>query len=352
MKLFKKIKKYFDNLKIQKEISKAKFIHIMFNDKFNKPFVDFLNRNFNNNEHIILCKRFFAEHSFPVGKNVFEIKTLKNLDFAKNEKIICHSLFDQELVDYLYSNQSLLKAKAYWAIWGGDLYNAPRDEKNDFVRKNFKGYLTDFDVEVAQDKYGIIGKPFYCIHAIFPITKEMLIFCQKSDNKYTKIQINNSCDESTLEMLDVLSRFKNENIKIATILSYGETQFKDEIIQKGKENFGDKFEYIEDYMTPSEYAQHLAQNDILILNQNRQQGVGNTIASISLGKKVYIRSDISTFKILRNFNINIFDTKLISKMEFKDFIQNNDFENNKKYAMKFFDNNYKASLWKVVFDAK
>ena len=155
--LIYKIRDSIKLLKLNNKIKNAKYIHLMFNDKFNKPFVDFLNRNFDNNEHIVLCKRWCEEHPFPEGKNVIEIKTLRGLDFTKANKIICHSLFDLELVDYLYSHQDILKNKAYWVMWGGDLYEAPRDEKNDFVRKNFFAYcaVANGDEKIAQKKFRI-----------------------------------------------------------------------------------------------------------------------------------------------------------------------------------------------------
>lgn len=352
MGFVKSINNYFYNQKINKRIKSYKYVHIMFNDKFNKPFVDFLNRNFDKKEHLVLCKRFFKEYPFPTGENVIEIKSLQNLNFKKCEKIICHSLFDGELVDYLYKHKDILKEKSYWMIWGGDLYNAPRDKKNDFVRSNLKGYLTDFDKDVVQNKYKLANRNFYCIHAVFPITKEMLNNAFKIAKDFIRVQINNSCDSSTLDMLDVLSKFKNENIKITTILSYGKMEYKDEIIKKGKEIFNDKFEYVENDMSPNEYAQHLTQNDILILNQNRQQGVGNTIASLALGSKVFIRSDVSTNNKFKDFDIVVYDTKNIQNLSFEEFIKNDNYECNQKNVLKFFDNEYKASLWKAVFDAE
>lgn len=339
-------------IEIQERIDSAKYVHLMHNDKFVKPFVDFLNKNFDNSEHIVLCKRSCKQHPFPIGNNVFETESYKPFVFDKVDKVFCHSLFDIEVVDYLYNHKDILKNKSYWVIWGGDLYNARRDEKNDYVRSNFKGYLTDFDTDVAKDKYNLYNKNFYCIHAIFPITKKMIENTTKLKKDFIQIQINNSCDDSTLQMLDVLSRFKDENIKITTILSYGKMQFKDEIINKGKSLFGNKFIYIDSYLPPEDYAQFIAQNDILILNQNRQQGIGNTIASLALGKKVFIRSDISTYKKLKDFNIKVYDTNKITDINFKDFIENNNFKNNQTFAIKFFDENYKASLWKAVFDAK
>ena len=344
MRFFKKIENYISNIKLNAQLNKYKYVHIMFNDKFNKPFVDFLNRNFDNNEHIILCKRWFVEFPFPIGKNVFEIKTLKNLDFTNNKKIICHSLFDQELIDYLYSNQSLLKAKAYWIIWGGDLYNAPRDKKNDYVRSNFKGYWSVADEEAVIEKYNT-NNNFKRISYIFPISKNIIDNVKKEKKDFIRIQINNSCDNSTLEMLDILSKFKNENIKITTILSYGKMQFKDKIIKKGTEIFGDKFEYINELLSAEDYAHHLAQNDILILNQNRQQGVGNTLASLYIGNKVYINSKVLTYNFFNNQNIKVFASDSIENLSYKQFIENQDRDITSKNVYKYFDEKHLAKLW-------
>lgn len=342
-------------MKINNFVSKHKYVHLMFNDKFNKPFVDFLNRNFNPKEHIILCKRWFQEHPFPEGNNVIEIEKLKYFNFKKTEKIICHSLFDGDLVNYLYKHQDILKSKAYWMIWGGDLYNAPKDEINDFVRANFKGYIsdTDGDCEVAMEKYNSNPQTYNAGYT-FPITKEMIEEAKKSKNQkdYIQIQINNSCDISTLEMLDVLSKFKDENIKITTILSYGQIKFKEEIINKGKAIFEDKFEYLDNYLAPQEYAQILAQNDILILNQNRQQGIGNCFSNLALGSKVFIKSEITTYNHFNSKGIKIFDTNEIKNMSFGEFIlYSKDIkQNNMQKSSIFFDDKYLGNLWEGVFN--
>lgn len=64
-----------DRHRIQKRINAARYVHLMFNDKFNKPFVGFLNRHFDPSEHLVLCKRWFSEHPFPTGPNVVEVAT-------------------------------------------------------------------------------------------------------------------------------------------------------------------------------------------------------------------------------------------------------------------------------------
>lgn len=341
---------------VNKKISKYKYVHIMYNDKFNKPYVDFLNKYFNTKEHMVLCYRANEDKEptlFPKGENVYEYKDIFGLNLNRKniKKVIFHSLFMPDVVDFLYKNKELLKNKAYWAIWGGDLYNAPRDEMNDYVRSNFKGYINDIDTKYAKEKYNISNITFHKAFMPFPITKNMLNSCKKTEKEYIQIQINNSCDDSTLEILDVLSKFKNKNIKITTILSYGKKHFKDEIIKKGKENFGDKFEYIENYMSPEEYSQHLAQNDILILNQNRQQGIGNTNASIYLGCKVYIKESTTTNSYLNNEGIKIYNTEDITSMSFEQFIANEYHGNSKKNIERYFDNSYLKQCWQNVFES-
>ena len=47
----------------RKLLARAKYVHLIHNDKFAKPFVDFLNRNFPPEEHLVLCKRMLNLYS-------------------------------------------------------------------------------------------------------------------------------------------------------------------------------------------------------------------------------------------------------------------------------------------------
>lgn len=345
--IVKNIKQFFLAQKIKYRIKSDTIVHLMFNDKFNKPYVDFLNEYFDSKQHIVLCKRWFT-HPFPTGKNVFEIETLKNINLKNVKKIICHSLFDDEVIDLLYSNKELLK-KSSWIVWGGDLYDSIRDEKNDYVRSNFSKYLTGVDQQVIKNKY---NKNAECIDVggyLFPITKKMLDEAGKKSDKrnYTVVQINNSSDKSTIEVFHWLEKFKNENIMIRTIVSYGDC--KDEVIKEGVRIFGEKFEYLENYLNPQDYAFYISNSDILILNQNRQQGVGNTKAFLYLKKKVFIRSDVSTYNYLYSNNIHIDDTLEIKNMSFDDFIKNDYADVNKACVDKYFDLKLLSETWAKAF---
>lgn len=341
--------------KIQERISNSKIVHIMHHDKFSKPFVDLLNRNFDKNDHLILCQKVQDEASapFPVGENVMNYNDIHLIDLSspKIEKIICHSLFSAGIVSKLYKENFLLK-KAYWVIWSGDLYSARRNKQNDYVRKHFKGYWGDIDKDYAIAKYHMEGR-FLKMFYNFPISKTMLdIASMEKKRKCVRIQINNSCDESTLEVLDMLSKFSGENIEITTILSYWKFTFKNDIIAKGKKLFGDKFSFLDIMLPPEKYAAFLAQNDILILNQPVQRGVGNTLASVYLGTKVFIHEESSTYSYFNKDGIKIFSTQSIKDMnfdEFKSYPEKNISQNNVK---KYFDESYLCSLLKDCFNDK
>ena len=343
--------------KINKVIKNYKYVHIMYNDKFNKPFVDFLNRNFHSEEHLVLCQKVFEDKEptpFPVGDNVYEFDRIDriNLHAGNIDKLIFHGLFQDQVINKLSDEPNLLK-KSYWLIWGGDLYNAQRDEKNDYVRKNFKkfgvGIVSDMDFYRRQYND---DKEFIKISYIFPLKKEMLDKCIRKPGDTIKIQINNSADDSTLEILDKLAIFKDKNIQVRTILSYGKLEFRDQIIRKGNELFGEKFEYLDTLLSPEEYSSYIAQNDIFILNQNRQQGVGNALANVYLGNKVFIRSDISTSRHFNDERIRIFDTAMIGDMDFADFINFPETVkgNNKKEIEKYYDEEYLKFLWDKLFN--
>jgi hypothetical protein len=335
-------------------LKKCKYVHIMHNDKFIAPFVDFMNRNFNPDEHLFLCMHTCPQFPFPTGKNVVKIRDLRGikLNRANIKQVICHSLFIPGLVDYLYQHQDILTHKAYWCIWGGDLYNAPRDAVNDFVRKNFYAYIGLMDREYALNKYGMRDN-FYGANYIFPtLFGNDDVVIQKSEHPI-RIQVNNSADDSTLEMLDILSKFRDQDIEIYTILSYGKMEYRDQIIARGTELFGDKFHYLDKYLEPDEYKEFVKQNHILILNQNRQQGVGNTILNIQYGNKVFIRGDVSTYKYLNDVDgVKIFDSRNIGDMTFDEFIRNDYVAQNRKNIRNRTEEESLVLQWNNILNAE
>ena len=344
---------------INEVISQYKYVHIIYNDKFCVPFVEFVNEQFDSKEHIFLVQRLFEYILMPQFDNVIEISELDKMKFDSDniKKVICHSLYMKGIFRYWVNNVSVQKKKAFWMIYGGDLYDAPRNAKADMVRSNFRGYIsdTDGDCDVVKEKYKLNNKIYYSAGYSFPIKLEMIdsaLKKKKRENKNIRIQINHSSAECTLDMLKELAKFSKENVKIITALSYGDMQCKDEIIRCGLEIFGDKFEYLDEFKKPEEYAEWVSQNDILILNHNRQQGLGNSFASLALGLKLFIKSNVTTYSHFNSRDIRVFDTFDISNISFDDLIYYDEeikYKNMEKVRM-FFSNEYLKKCWEPVFE--
>lgn len=306
---------------------KYKYIHVMNNGIHSVNIIKFMNKYFDSNEHcfifpfVMLSK---TKSQLPPNlKNVF-YTPLNNVDIHNINKIIIHGLFDSLLINFLYKNKQFLK-KTYWFIWGGDLYAAKNTKADNYVRKHLTGIITAFDKEVYEKKYGKCKKFYY---ATYPhdMTEDMIVKNNK-DKNYIHIQVNNSADETTLEMLDILSKFKNEPIKISTILSYktvGQKDVQMQIMKKGYETFKDKFNPIIEFMPKEKFANHLASVDIYISNQNRQQGNGNASFVCAFGGghggKVFTKKGTSVYEEYNKLGIKYFDTDTIKNLSFDEFV--------------------------------
>ena len=340
-----------NRLLYNRRLAEVKYVHLMFNDKFNKPFVDFLNAHFDPKEHLVLCKRRYA-HPFPEGGNVIEVKSYRGFEYGRKniEHVIFHSLCDDEMVDILYRNEKLLN-KSAWLIWGVDLYSAERNGKNDYVRRHIGAFLTvaDGDGDYARQLYKV-DTPSFPICYNLPISCEMIMRVKAEPRKESKcihVQINNSCDESTIEMLYVLSSFNRMDVEVSTILSYGDCRYKEEILRVGNELFGNRFSYADSFEPPESYVRRMSKVDVLIMNQNRQQGLGNITLGLALGTKVFIRSAVSSYAYLVSKGIVIFDTNSISDLSFGEFVaySEQDRNHNMELASKFYDETRMKALW-------
>lgn len=352
-----------------------KIIHIMFADKFVKEYIDLINKNFHKNEHefFIFKTDYMESLSIRISEDL-NVKLLeqdtkvssiaKSLD--DSDKIIIHGLFLNSVLKFLFLNSKYLN-KCNWVIWGGDLYQykfRKKDFKSNiyefirkFVIKNFLEVtaLIKGDYEIAKKVYKT--KARYC-YAFYPNPINFRFL----DNSLTKlnkkndeivIQVGNSAaiENEHVEIFNILSKFKGENIKILCPLSYGDKKYSKKIVELGKEIFREKFYALTEYLSPEDYSKVLANVDIAIFNHRRQQALGNTIALLYMGKKVYIRSKVTTWEYFRNLGVGIYDIMELEKEKFDEFIDINRSVviKNKDLIKNEFSEENCVKLWEKVF---
>lgn len=109
-------------------------------------------------------------------------------------------------------------------------------------------------------------------------------------------------------MLQILERYKTEDIRICAPLSYGDPQHALKVVEAGKAIFGNKFVALTNLMPVDAYLIFLTQIDIAIFNHRRQQAMGNTITLLGLGKKVFMRAGTTHSNFLNAIGVKVFDT--------------------------------------------
>lgn len=298
-------------------MNKNKILHIMVQEKFLAPFIDFVDVHFGRENHhyvFITSEKYnyglTPEHNveFLYTDDDIFITLRKYMKMAK--KIILHGLWRDKVDMLLYFNPQLLK-KCYWVMWGGDFYFPEKQSwfKKQVIKK--MGYLvtgTTGDYTLAKRWYKADGIHIKCFNYPSNLYKEYSVK-KKADN-CIKIQLGNSATQTNnhIEMLQSLTKFKHENIRIYAPLSYGDNNYANEVIKQGKKVFYDKFFPITEFMPLGAYLEFLLDIDIAIFNHERQQAFGNIITLLGMGKKVYIHPKSTLNGLMKEYGLKVFRT--------------------------------------------
>lgn len=311
--------------------AKGKVLHVCCLDKFIPPFIDFVEEHFDDfaTRHVFFITGDIERYPYRDRANIVQAQRGKKAQLVhlaklakamqQADKIILHGLFNQHVVRLLFVMPWVLK-KCYWVMWGGDLYvhqlgnRTSRTWKvNEFFRrpviKNM-GHLVTYikgDYELAREWYGARGNYQECFMYPSNLYKELDV--PAVEHTGINILVGNSADPSNNHsaIFDKLEAFKDEHIQIYAPLTYGNQTYAQKIIAEGQRRFGDKFEALTEHLPLEKFLKFLGKIDIAIFNHRRQQAMGNTITLLGLGKKVFIRSDVTQWAFFKSHGIAVYD---------------------------------------------
>ena len=306
----------------------ADILHLVEHEKFIPAFISLINQHLDTRRH-----HFFFVHNGhryrPQGAEIVSIDArqksrlhqLWSLAQALNQadKIVLHGLFNPSLILLLFLQPGLLP-KCHWIIWGGDLYvhSFNRGDWRWRVKEWFRrpiirrfGHLVTYvagDVELARKWYGARGQYHECL--VYPSNTYRPIELPAEHHDGPQILVGNSADPSNehLEVLQILQAQSGTPIKVFVPLSYGNAGYAQTVVEQGRRLLGDRFVPLRDFMPYDDYLRMLAGIDIAIFNHRRQQGMGNIIALLGMGKTVCIRSDTTSWQTLTGMGLRLCDT--------------------------------------------
>lgn len=329
-------------------MSEGKILHICPLDKFIPPFIAFIKKNFDFDQHIFVLLGDIEKFPVELCGNVIHIKKrteascLFRLAYGAR-KIILHSIFIPKVVIFLAAQPWLLK-KCYWVMWGGDLYHyklRKRDLKHNgyeliraFVIKRIGHFVTYVkgDYELAKKWYGITGEYNNCLMYQSNLYKEYSVPLKQGSA--INILIGNSADPTNnhIALFEKLEPYKGQDIMVYCPLSYGQADYAERMAKTGKKLFGEKFVPLFDFIPFDKYLELLGEIDVAVFAHRRQQAMGNTITLLGLGKKVYLHSDVMQWKFFSELGVFVFD---IEKFDINQ-LGTDEISNNKKIIADYF----------------
>lgn len=338
-------------------MNENKILHVMILDKFLAPFIDFVDENFgrDNHHYVFITSEKYEYGLTPEHKveflhtdNDIFITLLKYMKMAK--KIILHGLWRDKVDILLYFNKKLLK-KCYWVMWGGDFYFPEKQTwfRNQII-KNIRNFITlnIYDFEYVKNKYFTFGTLWKCPFYPKNLFKEISTF---KVNQKLKILVGNSATITNRheEIFNLLTNLENKEFEIYCPLSYGDKIYANKIIQLGKLLFKNDFHHIDTLLTPQDYLDFLETIDLAIFNHNRQQGGGNIISLLGLGKTVYLNRENNMYDLFKNMNLIFYSIEDLSNGILKLIDQNAKF-NNISIVHDNYSEKESSKQWQKIFN--
>lgn len=336
-------------------------IHFMFDEKIINSLIDnFEAANPDNNLFLIIkdsADKKLSHVALRENVLVFNRKKDNINEVIKDltvEAVICHIL-NIEFADVLLNIER--PVNIYWSIWGYDVYSLPKIrpsryapltlaylEKSNifqralwFIYKNraVRGFC--FALKGKKDPYAKLEKVHTQVKACLTYIKEdvdilktyyphlrmdhiyfpFLNLEQYIGRHYPDTGINgrnilignsNSDTSNHLDVISFLAKAGLREAKIYVPLSYGgDNAYRETVIKSGRSFLQENFVPMVDFISLKEYIEILQSCSVGIFYHYRQQGMGNIIAMLWMGARIYMSSENPAFHYFHRIGIKVFD---------------------------------------------
>lgn len=325
------------------KINKADFTtHIIMNEFYGYEFFSFITKNFGTYKHrfIVLDSNFKHDSNnlIKTRRGIFRYLIIFYY-LLKSKKVFFHGLFDPRIK--LLMIMFIDKSRFFWVIWGGDLYAymfykfsfkemvIKQIDKILFPKINNLVSFNKFDYELLLEKYPSdknVNRKFYFAPYFVSYVFASSDFNKRVKSKQKTILVGNSASESN-NHIDCFIKLFNEVDKsinrVVCPLTYGDSVYREQVIEFGRKLFGDRFDPITEYIDYKKHVKILEEVDEAIFFHDRQQALSTIIQLLALGKKVYIKNSVTTYRFLiqhgilvynaiEDFNLNIYKDDSVS----------------------------------------
>jgi dTDP-N-acetylfucosamine:lipid II N-acetylfucosaminyltransferase len=197
------------------------------------------------------------------------------------------------------------------------------------IRKKFLNRLTGimnwnhYDVEEIEKLYEIKLQYIFNTYNSGLLDVNFKPKNQKKIGDKLNFLVGNSGGEAGnhLDVFEVLSKFKINNIEIYSSLSYGCKRHIENIINNGYKYFGYKFIPLTEFMKLDEYYDFFDNIDVCVMNHKRTNAGGNIAVCLKKGIPVFLNPKSSIYTFYNNNGVKIYSINQFKNMHYNDLIE-------------------------------
>lgn len=332
-------------------IKKVKYLHILWHPdlKFNPNLVRMINNEpdyFNSKEHLFVTPHENVYNSLKEYENVVlagkETGNLINKFGKYTDWIFVHSL-NCSKSKVIFTRKKFAK-KVIWRTWGHDIRNLSLEGCNPiakivkklfwqlYIRKvhQFRAFGIGNDIDnvnicrIFGDMQSYRLSYFYekgRFEQLQTIRESSERNCAKQGPLRILIGHSASPFDNHIDAMAAVEKYKDEDIKICMILSYGgQKEYVEKVKEYANRKFPNKVEIVDTFMSYFEFASYLSNIDVAIFNQEYSTALGNLSLLLFFKKMIYFKKNS---EFTESFDKNSCGYKVlddIKNMSFNSFV--------------------------------
>lgn len=336
-----------------------KYIHFFWHDdlKFNPRIVKMINESdngFNVEEHLFVTPHRRVYEAISEYDNVVLYETdnpfsakMINYFAPYGDWLILHSM-----PAWMYALRIKRKywKKIIWRTWGHEFrYHAKQGQPLKNFAKKIVNYLIKrevrgfFGIGIANTVDEIDIRQRFGNVRMFQLSypqkgvDEILASAVKHKRSSSSLNImvghSGHPEDNHIAIMDLLKKYKNENIQLYVVLSYGNLSYIEEIKNYINKNWQDKSTIIDRFLPYEEYINLCADMDILILDGVRSYALGNVAPFLYLRKKFFLNRDGILHKAFVQESIPHSCSQEILDLDFAAFSSKIEYPSGKRYSL-------------------
>jgi dTDP-N-acetylfucosamine:lipid II N-acetylfucosaminyltransferase len=166
------------------------------------------------------------------------------------------------------------------------------------------GVLSELSLRQWEEDGIIPAGAGHLFFTYYPV--DLIIRDQTLKAEGSNILLGNSASATNnhLEAFSLLHQLDLKDKKIIAPLSYGSKTYAKAIEQRGRDLFGSRFQPLKSFLPMAEYNRVIGSCGTIIMNHYRSQAVGNIVASLYIGCRVYL-NNTDAYKYFRSIGCHV-----------------------------------------------